>query len=42
MSSANLALGNTSDGTGTRAGAVVSSHIMLKFLGVGAGGRFPS
>jgi hypothetical protein len=42
VGSANLALRDTGDGTGTRAGAVVCGHVVLKLLGIGAGGRLPS
>lgn len=42
MGSADFPFRNTGDGTRAGTGAVVGSHIMLKLLGIGAGGRFPS
>jgi hypothetical protein len=42
MGSANLALGDTGNCTGTRTSAMVRGHVVLEFLGVGAGGGFPS
>jgi hypothetical protein len=42
MGSTDLALGNTRDSTRARTSTVVSRHVMLELLGVGAGGGFPS
>jgi hypothetical protein len=39
---ANLAVGNTWDRTGTRARAVVSGHVVLQLLRVGALRGFPA